>query len=201
MPNKRPLKATVVKERTVHTYAELWHASGCVLKAGQAQPVGSSWQFLSSIVLSAFAFEAYLNHAGQNNFASWDGLERLSTPDKFAFLCEMFKAQFSTKKGERPLNTIKMLLDFRNTLAHGKTEVLKPPPKEQDVDEYLDASLGERPLAEWERQIQNSNFAQLVRADVETVLTELHRVRPEPKEALFSFGLGLHSASIDPVST
>jgi hypothetical protein len=58
-------KALVTQERDLITYAELWHASECVLDVGAAQQSGTSWQFLSSIVLTAFAFEAYLNHVGE----------------------------------------------------------------------------------------------------------------------------------------
>ena len=57
-------KAVVTQERQVHIYSELWHAAGCVLEAGICQPKGSSWQFLSSTIMTAFAFEAYLNHVG-----------------------------------------------------------------------------------------------------------------------------------------
>ena len=150
---EKPQKATVIKERTVHTYSELWHASGCVLEAGKAEEKGSSWQFLSSITLSAFAFEAYLNHAGQDNFKTWKGLERLGTPDKFAFLCETFKAQFPKGEGARPLQTIFSMFDFRNTLAHGKTEVLRPAPEQRDVNNRLDYYLGQRPVTRWENLI------------------------------------------------
>ena len=193
----RPQKASVVKKRTVHTYTELWHASGCVLESGLKEPKGSSWQFPSSIMLSAFAFEAYLNRMGQQNFTSWDGLDRLRTLDKFEFLREMFKARFPDKKGDRPLQTIKRVFDFRNTIAHGKTDILQPRPESRDIDKYLDENLGESPVTEWEKLIKNSNFAKLVRTDVKGVLTELHRVRPEPKEPLFSFGIGSHSAGIE----
>lgn len=62
MPAPVTQKVVITKERTLNTYAELWHASDCVLNAGLKNAEGCVWQFLSSAVLTAFSFEAYLNH-------------------------------------------------------------------------------------------------------------------------------------------
>jgi hypothetical protein len=67
----------VAKQRTVHTYAELWPASDCLLAAGIENPEGSTFQFLSSAILTAFAFELYLNHVGLGTFTCWEQLDRL----------------------------------------------------------------------------------------------------------------------------
>lgn len=53
MTKAKPRKALVSKQRVIHMYSELWHASGCVLDAGIREQRGSSWQLLSSIVLTA----------------------------------------------------------------------------------------------------------------------------------------------------
>ncbi|MFQ5927150.1 MAG: hypothetical protein ACE5MH_06920 [Terriglobia bacterium] len=177
-------------------YAELWHASSCVLEAGLCNPRGSSWQFLSSIVLAAFTFEAYLNHVGPQVIACWESLERLPPLAKFALLCESLKVQFPEGKGKRPLQTIAKLLEFRNTMAHGQSETLKPKPTKRDINDSLDSYLGQRPLTEWEQVIHDDTFAKRAREDVETVLNRLHNARPDPKEALFTFGPGVHGATI-----
>jgi hypothetical protein len=70
--------ANVYRKRDVRTYATLWNASEKVLIVGLREPKGAAWQFLSSIVLTAFAFEAYLNHIGPRVLTSWEELERLS---------------------------------------------------------------------------------------------------------------------------
>lgn len=194
----KPHKAIVTKERTVHTYAELWHASHCVLEAGIREPRGSSWQFLSSAVLTAFAFEAYLNHVGPTVIACWPELERLPPWAKFELLCETLKVCFPDGLGKRPLQTIVKLLEFRNTMAHGRSDDLKPKPELRDANEKLDAYLGERPLVDWERLIQTDKFAQRAREDVKIALEKLHAARLEPKEGLFTFGLGTHSATLAP---
>ncbi len=192
-----PRKAVVTKERTVHTYAELWHASGCVLDAGLKEPRGSSWQFLSSVVLTAFAFEAYLNHVGPRTIACWSQLERLPPWAKFELLCETLGVRFPKGTDARPLQTITKLLAFRNTMAHGRSTEIKPKPERRDVDDTLDKYLGERPLADWERLIQTNVFAKRARADVEAVLKTVHAARKDPKEGLFMFGLGVHSATLE----
>ena len=194
----KPRTAIVTKERTVHTYSELWHASHCVLESGIREPRGSSWQFLSSAVLTAFAFEAYLNHVGPTVISWWPELERLPPWAQFELLCETLKVRFPNGPGKRPLQTIVKLLEFRNTMAHGRSSDVKPKLERRDANEKLDAYLGQRPLADWERLVQTEKFAQRAREDVKLALEKLHSARPEPKEGLFSFGLGVHSATLAP---
>jgi hypothetical protein len=188
-------KALVTQERDLHTYAELWHASECVLAAGIEHPRGSSWQFLSSIVLTAFSLEAYLNHVGPQVLSCWRSLERLSPNSKLELLCEALKVGLPGTKGERPLQTISELFRFRNTLAHGRSETIIPEPKSVDVDE-LEAHRTESLLSNWERLIEDYEFAKRAREDVETVLKVLQAARPEPKEALFRFGGRTWSATV-----
>lgn len=192
----KPKKATVTKERKLHMYSEMWHASDSVLKAGLAEPCGSTWQFLSSTVLTAFAFEAYLNHVGPTVFDCWKQLERLPPWSKFELLCETLGVQFSNGQGERPLQTIVELLEFRNTMAHGRSIEIRPKPELRDLNNTLDDYLGELPLAHWERLVKTVDFAQIARKDVQNVLEKLHAARPDPKEGLFTFGIGIHGATI-----
>lgn len=192
----KPKKAIVTKERKLYMYSQMWHASECVLKAGLAEPQGSDWQFLSSAVLTAFAFEAYLNDIGPTVFDCWVQLERLPPLSKFELLCETLGVKFSGGKGEPPLQTVVELLEFRNILAHGRSIELKPKPALRDVNAKLDAYLGERPLDHWERLIKNSDFAERARKDVQKVLERLHAARPKPKDRLFFSGFGSHHATM-----
>jgi len=156
--------AIVSRDRTIHTYMELWHASECVLEDGERERPGSSFQFLSSIVLTAFALEAYLNHVGPRVLSSWDGLERSSSPlSKLDLLCEVLKVQLPGKD-RRPLQTITELFKFRNTLAHGRTEVLEPDAERIDP-EHVDEYLSKRLLTDWEKLIEDASFAKRARGD------------------------------------
>jgi hypothetical protein len=169
-------------------YAELWDASECVLAAGMKQPHGSSSQFLSSIVLTAFAFEAYLNHVGPQVLSCWGGLERRLSPNsKLQLLCETLKVSLPGTTRKRPRKTICELFKFRNTLAHGRSKTITLQPKSVDVDE-LGAYRADRLLSDWEQLIEDCEFAKRAREDVEAVLKLLQAARPEPKEVLFKFG-------------
>lgn len=191
----RPPKAKVEKTRTVHTYSELWHASSCLLETGRKEPRGASWQYLSSIILTAFTFEAYLNHAGKALIACWDDIERLPPLGKFKLLCEFLKVEFPKGGAARPMQTINDVIEFRNTMAHGRTGQLEMKPQTRDINNRLDQQLGDRPQRDWELRIKTSDFADRAREDVESVLKLLHEARPEPKEPLFAFGMSSASAT------
>lgn len=193
---KKPAKVVVTKKRPVYTYSELWHASSCVLKSGIENPSGSSWQFLSSILLTAFSFEAYLNHVGPRAINCWEQLERLPPWSKFELLCETLNVNFSTSRSERPLQTITNLLNFRNTVAHGSSLELEPKPEIRDVNDQLQQYIGETPLTNWEKLIQTKEFAERVREDIQIVLSQIHDARKDDKEYLFSFGMGIHGATL-----
>lgn len=186
----------VEKERTVHTYSELWHASKCVLDAGLTQPIGSTWQFLSSLMLTAFTFEAYLNHVGPRTIECWGQLDRLPPWAKFQLLCERLNVNFEKGPGARPLQTIAQLLDFRNTIAHGRSVEIRNAPEVRLADDQLDSYLGRVPLTPWEKLISNADFASRARQDLEAALTRLHEARTDEKEGLFTFGMGAHGATL-----
>ncbi len=80
-------------------------------------------------------------------------------------------------------------------MAHGKSRQLKAKPIEKSVENYHHA-MGEDLLADWEVLIQSDRFAQQAREDVREVFKQIHDARPEPKEALFSFGTGLYGATL-----
>jgi hypothetical protein len=193
--SNQPAKVVVTKRRTVHTYAELWHASDCLLKAGIENERGSSWQFLSSLMLTAFTFEAYLNHVGAATFKCWPDIDQLPPRSKLQLLCEELGVEFPEGYGTRPLQTISKLLNFRNTLAHGRSVEIEAKPLLRTTENYHTA-YREELLTDWEDLIQTDEFAVRARDDVRTVLERIHGARRDDKEHLFTFGLGLHGASL-----
>lgn len=186
------------KQRPVHTYAELWHASHCVLQAGIANPVGSSWQFLSSTVLTAFTFEAYLNHIGPIVFSDWESKERFPLWSKFKHLRKALGVTFPNGKGARPLQTIEALFSFRDSLAHGRSVELASETVQSIAEFEKDHSdlVGSQLRTEWEEFIQTPAFAELVREDVEAVIRALHEAREDNNDILFNSGFGFHSGSL-----
>jgi hypothetical protein len=195
-------KMLVERQQNVHTYSELWHASGYVLDAGLRDHKGSSWPFLSSLILTAFAFEAYVNHVGEQ-LNLWnhkerkerkEGKKRLKSSAKLNLLCEVLKVSLPADK--RPRQTIKKLFKFRNALAHGRTETITTPPKRIDADK-VDDHFAKPLLAEWQQLITDSSFAKPAREDVEAVILAIHKARPEPKDHPFTLGFGFRSATLE----
>lgn len=52
----------IKRDREVHTYCELWAASHWLLMQGSAEEEGSCYQFMGSLIFTAFSLEAFFNH-------------------------------------------------------------------------------------------------------------------------------------------
>jgi hypothetical protein len=163
-----PPHVTIKKERIVRIDAELWHTSECLLIAGQERELGCTHQFRARLIFTAFAFESYLNHIGPSVFASWPEIERkLSPHEKLSLLCE--RLAVTVDWSSRPWQSIKALMRFRNTIAHGRGEKLKESYKE--TSEHYYRGLYELPLTDWEQYGSKENAVR-AREDVLKV-TEL----------------------------
>lgn len=191
----KPSKVVVTKQRTVHMYAELWHASKCLLDDAIESRDNSSNLFLSSVVMTAFSFEAYLNHVGEKTFACWGQVDRLSPWSKLELLSEKLGVRFPDSTGARPLQTIAKLLNFRNTMAHGRSGEIHAKPIICTSENYH-AAYHEELLTDWEQLAETSDFPMRAREDVRAVLERLQESRQDDKEHLFSLGTGLHGATL-----
>ena len=191
---KKHAKVAITKERTVHTYAELWHASNFVLQVGLREPQGSACQFLSSLVLTAFSFEAYLNHIGPETLACWEEVERLPPLAKVQLLAETLGVKLSWNVGKRPIQTVVQLISFRNAIAHGRTSDLSHE-STRNTKNYEKALL-EPLLSDWEQLARTSKFPLRAREDVEKVLRLLQAGRKDATDNLFTTGIGHGSASL-----
>ncbi|HKV91560.1 MAG TPA: hypothetical protein VJW20_03310 [Candidatus Angelobacter sp.] len=101
--------------------------------------------------------------------------------------------------GSRPWQIVKNLFDFRNDIAHGKPENLTRETIE-DVDDYLDAKMGEHIQADWER-FGTEQSAANAQEDVEKIANLLYDASDVAKRqsgpiAAFAFGFHTHGASI-----
>ncbi|UTH73970.1 hypothetical protein [Chromobacterium sp. IIBBL 290-4] len=187
----------VKTERQMIMYSELWDASYCVLELARQSPEDSSWQFLSSILLTAFTFEAYQNHIGPSLFAHWGHLDRLRPLDKFDLIIDRLEINVPNAKSGRPWQTLRDLFAFRNTIAHGRSKDLKKV-EQKTAATYQYREAFDRLLDDWESRIQNDVFAVRCREDVEVVLRIIHEKLPGKQEELFTLGLGSHSATVLP---
>ena len=139
--------------------------------------------------------EAYLNHVGAKTIDQWDVHDRLAPIEKLEVLAVHLGVKFPNGTGARPLQTITKLFKFRNTIAHGRTQELRPDPVRLTTENYRKAYDAEL-MADWEKLIQNSQFATRVLEDVKCVIARIHEARQDEKEEIFSFGLASNSATL-----
>ncbi len=110
---------------------------------------GVFFVMMSSLIFSAFSIEAKVN------FVGWKVLEkgwpeRASLTEKIDLLIKVLPLDL--KWGERPLQTIAKLSNFRNTLAHGKPDIVDKTVITHVRPEVWDALKGE-----WESSVTPEN--------------------------------------------
>ncbi|MCU7886468.1 MAG: hypothetical protein KZQ82_19945 [Candidatus Thiodiazotropha sp. (ex Lucinoma annulata)] len=163
-------KVLITQERTVNTYADLGHATRCLRQTATTVEEGSFYTEMASLLFSAFTLEAYLNHVGELLIQYWDEIDRLSYSKKLKIITT--HTNINPDASQRPYQTIKSLFRFRNSIAHGRSQILKPDPKVTDVHDNL-SDYG-KPTTDWEDycNIDNVNIAI---DDVEQIITEIHK--------------------------
>lgn len=159
------VSASVDRERFYNPFAELAHASGVLLDTAKGLKDGYFYQWMSSILVSAFALEGFLNLIGQRLFPCWKRLERRLSPiAKLELIAHA--AQAPLDHNARPYQTIGKLFKFRNDLAHPKPQRLRPKPSREQGD--LESIRRNYPRVPWEAEC-SAEFAQRVREDVAAV--------------------------------
>lgn len=178
-------KVKISRERQVKTYAELRHASRVMLCKVEKDKEGSFYQFMASLIFTAFMMEAYLNDIGPRIFKCWCDLERLSPSSKLNLIAE--KLGVNKDEGKRPYQTLSELFKFRNALAHGKPESLIDN-EIRLVDEPFDKYNHETLKADWEKYCTQDNATRALE-DTETIIKDIHNHAGVTEDALFSFGI------------
>lgn len=174
-------------EREVRTFADLAHGADVLITKTQQDRNGSYYTIMSSLLLTAFTFEAYLNHLGSETIRFWEEIESIKVMEKYSVLCK--ELGISPDFSRRPYQTLTALFKFRNSIAHGKSKILKETKDVSSKDEpHVHA-----PKTEWEEYCELKN-ALRAKEDISEVIKELH------KEA----GLGdypfMHGGTISSVS-
>jgi hypothetical protein len=183
-------EVVIRKERTVRTDFELWHTSWCLVEAGKETETGSAHQFRASLIFTAFALEAYLNHLGPQLLQNWISIERRRSPQaKLKLLCRKLaiKADWSA----RPWLTINELFSYRNSLAHGRGEELKE--VYRDSVENYQKRFYDLPRAQWEKY-SSLKTAQQARDDVDVIVNLLHQKGGAKMDFPFYSGMNMASA-------
>jgi hypothetical protein len=123
-----PEEDTVVPAlRVVAPAYTLFLAGRYALERAQRTKDRAFLELLTANLMTALAFEAFLNHVGQYKWGPasevWSAVERLSPIAKLKAIAE--ECDFALDLGARPAQTMIDVCRFRNAVAHGRTEFLE----------------------------------------------------------------------------
>ena len=160
--------AIYTAKRDVRTFAELSHAADILMQTAQEYRRGNRYTAMSSLLLRAFTFEAYLNHLGELHLKLWTRKDRIGWHDKFAKVCA--RLNFAPDESARPYSTLRPLFGFRNMMAHGRSETVDEVKEvnSHDADKYF------WPLTEWEKYCTPERVEQ-AKQDITAIINELHQ--------------------------
>lgn len=87
---------------------------------------GTFYDAMNCLTFCALSVEAAVNHVGAKAIGHWSHFEKkLSTREKIVLLADTSKCTFDF--GGNPFNYFRRLQEFRNALAHGKTQTIDHP--------------------------------------------------------------------------
>ena len=176
--------------REVRTFVDLAHGADVLITKTEQEPKGSYYTTMSALLLTAFTFEAYLNHLGEKTIKFWEEIEPVKVMDKYSVLCK--NLGLTPDFSKRPYQTLKALFTFRNAIAHGKSQILQETKAVSSRDDPFDHT----PKAHWEEYSILEN-ARKAKDDVSQIITELHKSAGFG-EYPFIHGVGMGSLSIKP---
>jgi len=114
-------KETVSGSGKVTTYNWMLKSARIALDFAREEEEGRFFQNMNVLVYSAFAMEAYFNHLGAHLYSDWQCRERkLSKLKKLRQFNE--RLHLNRDLAEEPYRSVLDVFDFRDALAHGKTE-------------------------------------------------------------------------------
>ena len=160
-------------KHTTITYTYLYKSAVQSYEKGISSEEGDFYYNLNSIVMSAFSFEAFLNHCGKYFFEEgliddWDEFKWEKTLEKFDIITTLAKVEID--KSTFPYQSIPELMRLRNALAHGETETIH---SELEVEKY-DEIRNKLNRPEWEIKC-NSEIAKRFIDDVRAIIVLIHK--------------------------
>lgn len=178
--------------REVRTFVDLNHGVNVLIQKTEEEEKGSYYTTMGALLLSAFTFEAYLNHLGDRTLKFWSEIESIKVMEKYAVLCKHLN--LSPDFSRRPNQTLSSLFRFRNAIAHGKSQILEETKEVSSQDEPYRHS----PKAHWEEYCTLDN-AKRAKDDISKVIEELH-IAAGLGDYPFIHGVGTGSLSMKPPS-
>ena len=167
-------KLSVSSERSVYTYAYLYIAADWALEQAEGTEEGRFYNCMSSIILSAFCIEAYLNHIGSKPLPYWDDEVKkdLSIQNKLKIICHHLNLVLDFSR--RPFQSFKQIMKFRNLVAHATSEKIS----DQETQIIRDGEQVKYPETFWEKH-SNLQITKQWLADTKSIITTIHKAAGE----------------------
>ena len=160
----------VTGDRSVKTFAHLSHGSKMISERASKKEPGYYWDSMASLMLTAFGFEAYLNHLGSRLLPYWEQLDRLSWQKKLQIILTHLK--HAPDLGKAPYQTLYGLFLFRNAVAHGRDTKESFGPEIRLIDDET-FRAHELITTEWEK-VCTPEWAQKALVDIKEIIKQLH---------------------------
>lgn len=181
-------------KREVRAYVEFWYTSTRLLEMTNEVKQGQYHLVMGSLVFTAFALEAFLNHAGEKVFSCWKDLERLSPKEKLNVVSE--KIGLRINYGVRPWQLMNELFQFRNDIAHGKNVNLERLEEKSLTSYGIDPSLQHyNAETRWEKYCTKEN-AERARSEVRAIIELIYSSAKILDEYPFQFGVAIKGATL-----
>lgn len=173
--------------REIRTFVDLNHGADVLIQKTVEEEKGSYYTTMGALLLSAFTFEAYLNHLGDKSLPFWSEIESVKVMEKYAILCKHFN--ISSDFSRRPYQTLRSLFKFRNAIAHGRSQIVEETKEVSSQDELrLDS-----PKTHWEEYCTLEK-AKRAKEDMSEIIKQLH-VAAGLGDYPFVAGVGIGSLS------
>ena len=186
---KRKLKVSV--ERSIYIHSYLHSAAKWALEQAEKSEEGRLYNCMSSIILSAFCIEAYLNHIGNELQPYWDDEVKkgLSIKNKLKIICHHINLVPDFTR--RPFQSFNQIVKFRNIMAHAVTEKIST----KEIQAIRDGERVSYPETWWEKH-SNLKIAKQWLADTESIIETIHKSGGQEGIPLGILGFGSHYGTI-----
>ena len=165
------MSISVSRKRNYRPHYHALHGARVLLQLSAEKPDGCYYQWMGSLLLSAFAFEGYLNLLGRVFFPSWESFERgLSWQNKVKLIGD--RVDCPVDNGRQPYQTVKLLFQFRDNIAHPKPTELTETQK--DVENFRELLISKGTLKSEEEKFCTGENATLCLDRVEEMMKVLY---------------------------
>jgi len=155
------------------------------LEQAEGTEEGRFYNCMSSIILSAFCIEAYLNHIGSKLLPYWDDEVKrgLSMQNKLKIICHHLNLALNFQL--RPFQSFEQIVRFRNLLAHATSEKIS----DKTTQKVRDGEQAKQPQTWWGKHCEFKTAKRWL-VDTESIITTIHDAAGEGKNPFVMISMG-----------